>query len=56
MVLHALGVAIDEARLRDLTDCSPFGTDALHLIEAARQLGFTATRKYTLSSLTELTS
>ena len=56
MVLHALGVAIDEARLRDLTDCSPLGTDALYLIEAARHLGFTASRKYTLSSLTELTS
>lgn len=56
MVLDALGVAIDEGQLRELTDCSPFGTDAFHLIEAARQLGFTDSRKYTLASLDELIS
>jgi ABC-type bacteriocin/lantibiotic exporter with double-glycine peptidase domain len=32
----------------------PLGTDAFRLVEAARQLGFTASRKHTLSSLDEL--
>jgi ABC-type bacteriocin/lantibiotic exporter with double-glycine peptidase domain len=54
MVLAGLGVEIEEARLRQLTDCSPLGTDAFLLVEAARQLGFTASRKYTLASLNEL--
>lgn len=54
MVLSAWGVEVDEARLRDLSDCSPFGTNAFQLVEAARQLGFTASRKYTLESLDEL--
>lgn len=54
MVLDAFGVHVDEARLRHLTDCSPLGPDAFQLIEAARQLGFTASRKYTLASLEEL--
>ncbi len=56
MVLDALGVPLDEAQLRDLTDCSPLGTDAFQLVEAARQLGFMPSRKYTLESLEELTS
>jgi ABC-type bacteriocin/lantibiotic exporter with double-glycine peptidase domain len=56
MVLDALGVHLEEAELRHLTDCSPLGTDAFQLIEVARQLGFTASRKYTLTSLEELTS
>jgi predicted double-glycine peptidase len=43
-----------EAALRALTDCSPVGTDAFKLVEAARQLGFPASRKYTLASLEEL--
>ena len=54
MVLEALGVHLEEAQLRHLTDCSPLGTEALQLIEAARQLGFPASRKYTLASLEEL--
>jgi hypothetical protein len=33
--------------------CSPLGTKAFHLVEAARQLGFPASRKYTLASLDE---
>jgi len=45
---------MDEAQLRHLTACSPLGTDAFQLIEAARQLGFPATRKYTLASIEEL--
>lgn len=56
MVLDALGIYRDEAQLRDLTDCSPLGTDAFQLIEAARHLGLTASRKYTLESLEELAS
>ena len=47
---------IDEAQLRHLTDCSPLGTEAFHLLEAARQLGCTTSRKYTLTSLEELAS
>jgi Peptidase C39 family len=50
MVLDALGVHLEEAQVRHLTDCSPLGTDAFQLIEAARQLGFTTSRKYTLTS------
>ncbi len=54
MALSAWGVEADEARLRELSDCSPFGTNAFQLIEAARQLGFVASRKHTLTSLDEL--
>jgi ABC-type bacteriocin/lantibiotic exporter with double-glycine peptidase domain len=56
MVLDAMGIELDEAQLRDLTDCSPLGTDAFQLIEAARHFGFVASRKYTLESLEELSS
>jgi predicted double-glycine peptidase len=54
MVLTALGRPMAEDLIRVLTDCSPLGTDAFHLVEAARQLGFPASRKYTLASLDEL--
>jgi ABC-type bacteriocin/lantibiotic exporter with double-glycine peptidase domain len=54
MVLDMLGIHLDEAQLRDLTDCSPLGTDAFQLIEAARHLGLTPSRKHTLESLEEL--
>ena len=54
MVLAALGRPMAEALLRVLTDCSPLGTDAFHLVEAARHLGFRASRKYTLASLDDL--
>ena len=54
MVLAALGRPMAEDLLRVLTDCSPLGTDAFHLVEAARHLGFPASRKYTLTSLDEL--
>ena len=56
MVLAALGTPMAEERLRVLTDCSPLGTDAFRLVEAARHLGFPASRKYTLASLDELTT
>jgi predicted double-glycine peptidase len=45
---------MDEADLRRLSDCTPLGTDAFRLVEAARQLGFIASRKHTLASLNEL--
>ena len=54
MVLAALGRPMAEGPLRVLTDCSPLGTDAFHLVEATRQLGFLASRKYTLASLDDL--
>lgn len=54
MVLNSFGLQLDEEELRRLSDCTPLGTDAFRLIEAARQLGFTASRKHTLASLDEL--
>lgn len=54
MVLSALGVDIDEAKLRELVDCTRFGTEAFQLVQAARKLGFGSTRKHTLGSLDEL--
>jgi hypothetical protein len=54
MVLSALGVGVEDGRWRHLTDCSPLGTSAFQVIDAARQLGFPASRKYTLASLDDL--
>ena len=54
MVLAAFGQPMAEDVLRVVTDCSPLGTDAFQLVEAARQLGFPISRKYTLASLDEL--
>ena len=54
MVLSGFGLHIDETQLRRLSDCTPLGTDAFRLVEAARQLGFTTSRKYTLTSVDEL--
>jgi ABC-type bacteriocin/lantibiotic exporter with double-glycine peptidase domain len=54
MVLAAFGQPMAEDVLRVVTDCSPLGTDAFQLVEAARQLGFPTSRKYTLASLDEL--
>lgn len=54
MVIGAFGVEVDEARLRALTDCTPLGTEAFQVVEAARRLGFTASRKHTLTSIEEL--
>ena len=57
MVLSHLGVSKTEAELRDLCDCTIFGTSALELVLAARRLGFSASSKHTLTlaDLTELT-
>lgn len=54
MVLSACGVIVDAARLRQLADCTPFGTEALRLVEAARTLGFRTSRKHTLASTDDL--
>ena len=57
MVLSCLGVSKTEAELRELCDCTIFGTTALELVLAARGLGFAASSKHTLrlSDLIELT-
>jgi ABC-type bacteriocin/lantibiotic exporter with double-glycine peptidase domain len=54
MVLGSFGIDLPEAELRALCDCTPaFGSDALMVVEAARQLGFPLTAKHNLQ-LTEL--
>lgn len=54
MVLGSFGLDLSEAELRTLCDCTPaFGTSALNVVDAARQLGFPLTAKYNLTS-TEL--
>jgi ABC-type bacteriocin/lantibiotic exporter with double-glycine peptidase domain len=49
MVLASFGITKSEAELRDLCDCTPFGTDALQATDAARKLGFVNTAKCTLT-------
>jgi ABC-type bacteriocin/lantibiotic exporter with double-glycine peptidase domain len=48
IVLASLGLELSEAALRTLCDCTPFGTEALKAVDAARQLGFPQTVKHTL--------
>lgn len=57
MVLSHFGVSKTEAELRELCDCTIFGTSALELVFAARRLGFAASSKHTLTlaDLIELT-
>lgn len=57
MVLESLGMPMPESELRELCDCTVFGTPAIQLIQAARNLGFAGSRKYSLSleELSELT-
>ena len=57
MVLSHLGVSKTEAELRELCDCTIFGTSALELVLTARRLGFAASCKHTLTlaDLIELT-
>ncbi len=40
MVLASYGVDLTEAELRELCDCTFFGTEALEAVKAVRQLGF----------------
>jgi len=49
MVLSHLGVSKTEAELRELCDCTIFGTSARELVLAARRLGFSASSKHTLT-------
>lgn len=37
------------SNLRERCDCTAYGTDALLAVDAARQLGFPGTAKYTLT-------
>lgn len=49
MVLATFGIERSEEELRLLCDCGSEGTEALKLVDAVRQSGFTGTRKYNLS-------
>ncbi len=49
MVLASYGLDISEVELRELCDCTFFGTDALAAVNAARQLGFLHTLKTNLT-------
>jgi ABC-type bacteriocin/lantibiotic exporter with double-glycine peptidase domain len=49
MVLASFGLLKTEQELCVLCDCAAWGTDAFKLVEAARKLGFTNTRKYNLT-------
>jgi ABC-type bacteriocin/lantibiotic exporter with double-glycine peptidase domain len=57
MVLASFGINRPEDELRELCDCTIFGAAAIELVRAARSLGFSASRKYSLSleNLRELT-
>jgi ABC-type bacteriocin/lantibiotic exporter with double-glycine peptidase domain len=50
MVLASCGRDLSEAALRALCDCTAFGAEALHVVDAVRQLGFPDTGKHTLST------
>jgi ABC-type bacteriocin/lantibiotic exporter with double-glycine peptidase domain len=49
MVLLGFGVDVSESELRKSCDSTMMGTDALKAVDALRQLGFTRSRKHTLS-------
>src|SRR6266446_7884128 len=49
MVLGSFAVDLSESALRIRCDCTPYGTDALMAVDAARTLGFTRTVKCTLA-------
>lgn len=51
MVLAGFGLSISEEKLRQMCDCTIFGTEALQAVEAARQLGFVETSKTNLTLL-----
>jgi ABC-type bacteriocin/lantibiotic exporter with double-glycine peptidase domain len=56
IALWAWGCELDEAELRRLSGCTPFGVSSTQLVETAHQLGFKASREYTFTSLSELVS
>ena len=49
MVLLSFGIDITEGELRVRCDSTILGTNALRAVDAARQLGFVATGKFTLT-------
>lgn len=49
MVLSAFEVDMSEPELRQLCDCTLFGTEALKAVDAVRNLGFSRTAKCTLT-------
>ncbi len=49
MVLASYGLDLTEAELRELCDCTFFGTDAFAAVQAVRQLGFSQTSKTNLT-------
>jgi ABC-type bacteriocin/lantibiotic exporter with double-glycine peptidase domain len=49
LVLASYGIELTEAELRELCDCTFFGTDAFAAVQAARQLGFSQTSKTNLT-------
>lgn len=49
MVLLSFGVDITEGELRVRCDSTILGTNALRVVDAAREIGFMATGKYTLT-------
>ena len=57
MVLAFFGTHRSETELREMCDCTIFGTSALNLVRAAQSLGFDESRKHTLtlSDVKELT-
>lgn len=58
MVLSTFGLVKPEAELRELCDCTIFGTPAVELTRAARALGFAGSRKFslTIANLEEFTN
>ncbi|MGB3294475.1 MAG: cysteine peptidase family C39 domain-containing protein [Phormidesmis sp.] len=49
MVLAELGVVVSELEMRQMCDCTIFGTEAFQAVEAARRVGFPKARKENLT-------
>ena len=49
MILAGFEIYYAEAELRQMCDCTVFGTEALQAVEATRSLGFVNTSKYNLT-------
>jgi hypothetical protein len=50
MVLATFGIEQPEEVLNQMCDCGIRGTNALSLVDAARQLGLSGTHKYNLTT------
>src|SRR5215831_13205006 len=53
MALASFGLSLTEPELREMCDCTIFGTEAMRAVDAARQLGFANSVKHNLQ-FTEL--